>query len=173
MLEKLSPVPWRILSFIMERNMKRENTMTISEYPVDRPKSSASSENRFRKGFTTVRPRTANTAQVIEAMEMPFPATFVALSSSLSPSFLERKDAMPTPVPTPKAIRRFCRGNARDTAVSAVSERRATNIESTMLYRAWTSILIIKGSDILKRRGAMPSLPMMFSFVAFSLAIVH
>ena len=107
MLEKLSPVPWSILSFIMDKSMKKERIITISEYPVDNSKSSLSSVKRAINGLTILRPRMANIIHVITARVMPFPAAFVADSVSFSPSFLERKDAMPTPVPTPNAIKRF------------------------------------------------------------------
>ena len=100
---------------------------------MDRLSSSISSVNNDMKGLTIVSPRTANKIQVITARVIPFPAAFVAVSVSFSPSFLERYDAIPTPVPTPKAISRFWRGKARETAVRAVSETRATNMESTML----------------------------------------
>jgi len=44
------------------------------------------------------------------------------------------------------AIIRFCAGNARETAVKAFSLICATNILSTMLYNACTSIEIIMGN---------------------------
>ena len=74
---------------------------------MERPRSSASSVNRAIKGLTMVRPRMAKRIQVITARVMPLPAAFVAVSVSFSPSFLERYDAIPTPVPTPNAIKRF------------------------------------------------------------------
>ena len=76
----------------------------------------------------------------------PLLAIKLARSWFLSPKERETSALIPTPVPVPMAIIRFCAGNARETAVKAFSLICATNILSTMLYNACTSIEIIMGN---------------------------
>ena len=72
---------------------------------------------------------------------------------------------IPTPVPEPRAIIRFCSGKARVTAVRASSLRRATKMLSTTLYRACTSMEIIIGSDMEMISCLTGMVPILFSFV--------
>ena len=60
-------------------------------------------------------------------------ATDPTLSRLFSPKNLDKRADDPTPIPTPKAIKMFCTGKARETAVRASSDTLDTNIESTML----------------------------------------
>ena len=86
-----------------------------------------------------------------------------ARSNFFSPRDLESKALIPTPVPAAKEIRAFCIGKARVTAVRASSESLATNILSTTLYRAWTSMDIIMGSDIVMISFFTGMTPILFS----------
>ncbi len=70
---------------------------------------------------------------------------------------------MPTPVPEAIAIISVWMGNARDTAVSASSLSLATNILSTILYRACTSMEIIMGKDIVISKRGTGMIPILFS----------
>ena len=64
---------------------------------------------------------------------MPFSAVLLARSWFFSPRLLDSRALTPTPVPTPTAIMTFCKENARETAVRALSLTWDTKIESTTL----------------------------------------
>ena len=90
----------------------------------------------------------------------------------MSSSALEAIDsriAVPS-VPPVTAIMKFCMGNASVTAVSAASSIRETKIESTMLYRACTSMENIMGVDIVRISRRTGMTPILFS-VLISLLI--
>ena len=55
-----------------------------------------------------------------------------------------------------------CIGKARETAARAFSEIRATNMESTMLYRAWMKKDIIIGTAMDISSGRTAIVPMRF-----------
>ena len=94
---------------------------------------------------------------------MPTLATRSAVFWSLAPREREIRALMPTPVPPATAIIRVWRGKARETADRAFSLIWATKMLSTMLYRAWTSIEIIMGTDILKSSLPTGMTPILFS----------
>lgn len=79
---------------------------------------------------------------------MEFIAVLEALLKFFSPSDFESIALVPTPVPAPTAITKFCSGNAIVTALNAFSPSCATKIESTTLYKACTSMETIIGNDI-------------------------
>ena len=64
---------------------------------------------------------------------MPVLAARSAMAWFFSPRDRESRALMPTAVPEPKAIIRFCRGKAMDTAFRASSLSCATNTLSTTL----------------------------------------
>lgn len=70
-----------------------------------------------------------------------------------SPAPMQRAQTADTPIeaPTEIAVTTCCIGNASETEVSACSEMRATNIESTMLYMAWMKKETIIGRLIFNR----------------------
>ena len=70
---------------------------------------------------------------------------------------------MPTPVPVATAIIRFCTRKARLTAFSAFSLTRETKTLSTTLYRAWTSILSMMGTEMFTSSLLMGRTPILFS----------
>ncbi len=57
---------------------------------------------------------------------MPFPAAALARSLFPSPKDLLNREFTPTPTPVAKPMSRFCTGNARERAVTALSEIRDT-----------------------------------------------
>ena len=52
------------------------------------------------------------------------------------PMYRDHTAETPVDRPTEMAVTICCMGKARETAVSALSEMRATNMESTILYMA-------------------------------------
>ena len=74
-----------------------------------------------------------NTRQLMAASSRPFMAVRSTLSCSFCPRLRESRALIPTPVPTPTEIIRFCTGKARDTAFRASSLSLATNTLSTTL----------------------------------------
>ena len=72
---------------------------------------------------------------------------------------------IPTPVPDPTAIIRFCIGNATVTAVSAASDSLDTKMLSTILYSACTSMEAIIGMDMLMISFFTGMTPILFSFL--------
>ena len=72
-----------------------------------------------------------------------------ALSCRPIPMYLAHTADTPVVIPTEMATTIICMGNARETAVSACSDIRATNMESTILYMAWMKNDIIIGRLIL------------------------
>ena len=64
---------------------------------------------------------------------MLFSAVLLARSWFFSPRLLDSRALTPTPVPTPTAIMTFCKENASETAVRALSLTWDTKIESTTL----------------------------------------
>ena len=78
-------------------------------------------------------PIRANTTKLHRDRKMPVLAALSTISWFFSPRERESRALMPTAVPVPKAIIRFCRGKARDTAFRASSLSWATNTLSTTL----------------------------------------
>lgn len=64
---------------------------------------------------------------------------------------------MPTPTPMEKALMSICMGKAMLTAARAFSPRRDTQMLSTMLYRAWTSMDRAMGREMLIKSFGMGS----------------
>ena len=98
-------------------------------------------------------------------MNIPCTAILSASSCLPSPNALESSALVPTPTPPATPIIRFCIGNAIETAVSASSLILATNILSTILYSACTSIDIIIGRAILISSLLTGIVPILFSFI--------
>ena len=113
-------------------------------------------------------PNSMNGTQESTSTNRPLVAARLARSKSFAPSALDSSAFIPTPVPVATAIIRFWIGKASDTAVSASSLMRATNIESTMLYSAWISIEIIMGSDMLISSLPTGITPILFSCICLS-----
>ena len=91
----------------------------------------------------------------------PVVAARQASSGFFWPSLRESKAFSPTAVPTPMAIIRNWMAYTSEAAVSAVSDRRATKMLSTMLYSDWMSSESISGTAIVYssgRTGIAPSL---------------
>ena len=87
----------------------------------------------------------------------------MARSNRFSPRLLLSRALMPTPVPVATAIIRFCTGKASPTAFKAFSLTRETKMLSTMLYRAWTSMLSIMGTDMVTSSLLTGRTPILFS----------
>ena len=86
-------------------------------------------------------------------------------SNLRSPRDLDSMALIPTPVPEPTATIIVWSGNARVTAVSACSLICETNMLSTMLYRACTSMESIMGSDMVMISLFTGMTPILFSFI--------
>ena len=71
-------------------------------------------------------------------------------------------------MPVAKPIIRFCAGKARFTALKASRLIRLTNMLSTMLYSACTSIEMMMGSDIVTTSLPTGITPILFSATLFS-----
>ena len=121
-----------------------------------------------KKNLEPTRPSTAKTSALTRARKIPFLAMVFACSNFFSPRLLESRALIPTPVPVATAIIRFCTGKARETAVSASSFNCATNILSTILYSACTSMDKIIGRDMEIKSLGMGSTPILFSFIIVS-----
>ena len=78
-------------------------------------------------------PIRAKTTKLHKARKIPVLAALSAMSCRFSPKERDSSALMPTAVPPPKAIIRFCRGKARETALRASSLSLATKILSTTL----------------------------------------
>ena len=78
-------------------------------------------------------PIRAKTTKLHRDRKMPVLAARSAMAWFFSPRDRDSRALMPTAVPAPKAIIRFCRGKARDTALRASSLSWATKMLSTML----------------------------------------
>lgn len=126
--------------------------------------SSGSLENMRKKGRTRTMPARAKTVQPMKASVMPSLAAFSALLRSLAPSLRAMRLPTPTAVPMETELIRFCRGKARLTAVRAVSLYWETKMESTMLYKASTSMLSMMGRLMVMTRRGTGSTPILFSF---------
>ena len=77
-------------------------------------------------GFAAKRPTRKNTRKFRKVRNRPVFAAASDRSNFLSPRERDSSALMPTPVPDPRAIIRFCRGKAMETAVRASSLNRAT-----------------------------------------------
>ena len=86
-----------------------------------------------KKGLASKKPQTPKMTALRRKTKMPVLAARSAWSWSFSPKERERRAFMPTPVPPPTAIIRFCRGKARETAFRASWLILATKMLSTML----------------------------------------
>ena len=117
--------------------------------------------------FDALRHSTQKKTALNSARKMPLFAPQFAFLNFFSPRYLETSAFTPTPVPLPTAIIKFCIGNARDNAVSASSPSFATNILSTMLYMACTSMDTIIGNDMLMIRRFTGITPILFSCCKF------
>ena len=115
------------------------------------------------KGSATKRPSRRKREKERMARKIPVFAALSDSSNFFCPKARERRALIPTPVPDPTAIIRPCRGNASVTAVRALSLSFETNMESTILYKACTSIEIIMGNDIETISFLMGSTPILFS----------
>ena len=119
-------------------------------------------------GSVQVRPIRRKTTALKMARNTPLLAAESDFLKFFSPRARESIALIPTPVPAPTAIIRFCRGNAIVTAVRAFSASIATNIESPTLYTAWTIIEIIIGTDMFTISFFTGITPILFSCIYFS-----
>ena len=126
----------------------------------------------WKNGSTTVSPPRTKTSAEISSSSTPFVAARRTPFSSFAPSARESTALRPTPRPAATAIIRFCTGKAMLSAASAFSLMRATNIESTTLYSACTSMESIIGRLMLASSlptGMTPILFSVFCSIFFSL----
>ena len=102
----------------------------------------------------------------------PFSAARFASLKFFSPRLLLSSALIPTPVPVETAIIRLWIGKAKETAVSASSPIIATNILSTTLYKACTSMDITIGRDIVINNLLIGITPILFSCCTSSIVIL-
>ena len=113
-------------------------------------------------------PSSANTIQLMIPRNRPFLAASLAPSKFFSPRLRDSSALMPTPVPAATAIISVWMGKARETAVSASSLSCATNMLSTILYKACTSIESIIGRDMVISSLGTGMTPILFSCFCIS-----
>ena len=85
------------------------------------------------KGTVQVRPIIRKASALKKASRTPVFAAESDFSNFFSPKARDSMALIPTPVPAPTEIIRFCSGKAIVTAVRAFSDSIATKIESTTL----------------------------------------
>ena len=115
------------------------------------------------KGLDAKMPMNTKARKEKKARRMAVFAAASERSNFFSPRDRDRSALIPTPVPAPTAIMTFCRGKARVTAVRADSLIWATKTESTILYKACTSMEIIMGRDMETISSLTGMVPILFS----------
>ena len=140
-----APISWvhmaRVVRPVDCSSRSKQNWLNI---PMERPRQTVaywvpySTMTSFlvwarKKGRDKNNPMRANTAKLHRARKMPVLAAWSAISWRFSPKDRESSALMPTAVPPPTAIIRFCSGKARDTAFRASWLSWATNTLSTTL----------------------------------------
>ena len=159
------PVEANIFSIIISKNSPKDSVVMMFVYWHPYSMIWVTFVWVEKKNLEVRLPKIAKNRKLRMANRMALVAMIFARSCFCSPNVLDSIELTPTPVPTATAIIRFCRGKARLTAVNAFSLIWATNIESTTLYKACTSIDIIIGMDMVTNSRWMGMVPILFSFI--------
>ena len=157
------PVDCNSLSNVICMKIPTDMTQMMVMYCVPYLTISGSLVCAEKNACEQVMPITANTIQLMMPRKIPLRAARLAPLKFFSPKFLDSNALIPTPVPDATEIIKVWIGNASDTAVRASSHSLATNMLSTMLYRACTSMEIIIGRDIEISSLGIGMMPILFS----------
>lgn len=98
------------------------------------------------------------------AMKIDASAALRTSSGNFFPNALEITAFSPTALPSPKADTSICTGAAKESAVSASSETRDINMESTKLYMELINKLSISGMPVTRSNLLIFCVPILFSF---------
>ena len=146
-------------------NRPRQPTVTMPVYITPPSTISAMSVCASKYRRLHVAPSSMNAAAHRSIRNRPLLAALETLLSSFAPSARESTALRPTPRPAASATIKFCTGKAMLRAVSAFSLTRATNMESTMLYSAMTSMEAIIGTLMFTSSLPTGMTPILFSCV--------